>query len=494
MTARAIQLDYGEFDSRFLGVNLKFHASHPSTWELFDEIGTDKRDPKKVMELGSAALKESPERAFEVFSVGTVLTHEMRHFHDFLLSPYGNALFRLRLTMMLNGFQVIFPILRSSNSIPVPFPVWISKNDVEKKQLVDMWSELRKTQCSILDVTPDEDTLIKQVGKTHSTIKDFLVNPQAVSGSASFQPYHLWEASAFNTQFQNVFSVFGHEHAQAFGDFILNHPSAEPYSIVFRLLYNLWYEARVPFEAEVMNAIVTWCLLGDFLNDGWDACPTVRFARLFGLLRNEGPPRKRDVAELFQEWTERFSYTPISTALSRNEASTRRFIEHLETNAERYPDFMESFVTSALHAVKTLHRVNGYLATTFLRYPKVYVNPYDYVQNQEIWPAAPAISTFVGGGILITKDEMDSLNRKGMTVHRAKSYSKDPSQVIALKVLFPNTIGGVDLINTELALEVYSLLTMTDFFFSEFNRVDPEFDWVRSLLEENNVTALEIFV
>jgi hypothetical protein len=493
VTAYGIQPDYGEFDTRFLGVNLRFHASHPSTWLLFDEISTEKHDPKRVMEMGSAALKESPERAFEIFSVGTVLTHEMRHFHDFLLSPYGNALFRLRLTIMLNGFQAILPVLQNRKTIPVPVPAWLSKSDHEKELLARMWAGLYKNlQPEPLDLSDDEELLITQTAKTYSRIKDFLINPQTVSGSVSFQPYHLLEASAFITQAQNVFSVFGLEHAQAFVDFIVNNPSAAPYSTVFRLLYNLWDDAGLPSDTETMNAIITWCLLGDFLTEGWDACPTVRFVRLYELLRSKDPPLRQDVTGLFDEWTRRLSCSPIKTAFERNEATTARFINHLEQNGGQYPAFMGGFVATALRALKSLSQANAYMSALLLQDPVSYVNPYAYVQNDAAWPAAPAVATFVGGGILMNREKMESLNEKGIIIQNAKARGAD--EVVVLKAVFPKKVGGVDIIDTSVSLETADLLTLSDFFFSEFRRGDPEFDWVRFMLRQDGVTPLEILM
>jgi len=487
----AIQLDYGEFDARFLGVNVRFHAAHPSTWTLFDEIGTEKRDPQKVFEAGRAALKESPERAFEVFSVGTVLTHEVRHFHDFILSPYGNALFRLRLTILLNGFQALLPLLGGRKTIPVPLPAWLAKGDAEKARLAEQWAGLMGGQTvEPFDLSDDEARLIDQTRDTYSRIKDFLFNPRTVSGSVSFQPYHLWEASAFITQVQNVYSVFGTEAVEAFTNFILNHPAAQPYSIVFRLLYELWQEAGVAFDAEVGSAVAAWCLLGDFVNDGWAACPTVRFARLYELLRKEGPPPRGDVGELFRAWTERLSYSPVETAIERNNASTQRFIDHLEQNAGNYPDFMAHHVSHLLWALKSLARANAHASRLFLSNPKGYVNPYDYVQNYEAWPSAPAVATFVGGGILIPKQRMEALQEQGIIIHNGKTYGED--QVIVFKVLFPKNVGGVHLIDAELALGLSDLLTMSDFFFSEYYRADDEFDLVRVSLREAGLTALEI--
>jgi hypothetical protein len=91
----------------------------------------------------------------------------------------------------------------------------------------------------------------------------------------------------------------------------------------------------------------------------------------------------------------------------------------------------------------------------------------------------------------MNRKKMESLNEKGI-IQNAKTRGAD--EVVVLKAVFPKKVGGVDIIDTSVSLETADLLTLSDFFFSEFRRGDPKFDWVRFMLRQDGVTPLEILM
>lgn len=65
----------------------------------------------------------------------TTYWHECRHFHDHLLSPYLNYLYRMRLLGVLHATQFVNGWNNQNyfNTIPVPLTKWIKKRKKRKK-------------------------------------------------------------------------------------------------------------------------------------------------------------------------------------------------------------------------------------------------------------------------------------------------------------------------------------------------------------------------
>src|SRR5687768_6984442 len=118
MSTPEIQADYGGFDPKFLGVTVRFEGSRPWNWHTFMMVHSS--EPDKVLAEANAALAKGTAEAFDHVSVGTVLNHELRHFHDFLLSPIGNRIFRLRLMALINGVFALAISTDQEAYLPVP--------------------------------------------------------------------------------------------------------------------------------------------------------------------------------------------------------------------------------------------------------------------------------------------------------------------------------------------------------------------------------------
>lgn len=82
----AIQLDFGGFDPSFVGVTIRF--GNERIWRIYQAFRASP-DPLPVSSLPR-------DERFEALSAISVLSHEVRHFHDFLLTPYSARVFNLQ--------------------------------------------------------------------------------------------------------------------------------------------------------------------------------------------------------------------------------------------------------------------------------------------------------------------------------------------------------------------------------------------------------------
>jgi hypothetical protein len=484
----AIQPDYGGFDPRFLGVMIRFQAPSFATWDLFQRIHAGDPNPAEIVRLGNAALQEPPDRAFQVFAASTVLVHELRHFHDFLLSPYGNTLFRLRLTTVLNGLRAIGPLLGRRGTVPVPLTTWIEKSPQEQNVLASLWAALLRPRAFRAPrLGPASLQLLRACRATYQSIQNLLVNPDTQFSPEPFQPAHLFEASAALVQEQNVYTMFGAPHRELFSDVLMGDSRIGAYSLVLRTLYPLWNQAGRLADSELVGAIVTWSILGDFLNDGLAASPSVRFARLLHLLRSEGrPPKRKPVDRLFEDWNRRLGYTPWPASLERNLASSNKMLMEIQGHRRDSAE-VTAAVDELLPALEGLVAASRHMAAAFGDNMRAYVNPYRYLENLRLWAAAPIMLNFEGGGPV-----KETLFPEDMHVRKAKEIEPGSGKYVVYSAVLRNQTDGERFIAPQAAAEVADRIMFADFFLSGFRRDDPDFDLVREAVHGDGTVTLEI--
>src|ERR1043166_2489717 len=92
-----MQRDFGGFDPSFVGVTLRFE--NEDAWRRYQAQNASPT-PLSVKGL-------PPESRFEALSLASVVSHEVRHFHDFLISPYSARVFSLRLKALINELSTL---------------------------------------------------------------------------------------------------------------------------------------------------------------------------------------------------------------------------------------------------------------------------------------------------------------------------------------------------------------------------------------------------
>ncbi len=118
---------YGEFDDRFPGISLT--ATSPQRWRNLIRYAVGPEIP---------SFEDNGDQFSELSSCLGVIAHETRHFHDFLISPFGSHAMRSRLVLALNVPQVSILLTRigsleSADFLPVPLTTWALWKDEERR-------------------------------------------------------------------------------------------------------------------------------------------------------------------------------------------------------------------------------------------------------------------------------------------------------------------------------------------------------------------------
>jgi hypothetical protein len=480
MSSYIVQDDYGGFDTRFIGITLRMW---PKTWEILDNFMSPDRDPKEVLSIGNEALDRGTEQAFETFSIGTVLTHELRHFHDFMLSPFGNRILRLRVLAAINGSQIIGRILNKEREIPVPLTKWKRLSNTEQTRLTTEWEELLGRSVNFR-FTPD-DTNFSEVEKAYNRIKDLVIGHQN-STPMPYSPAHIFEASAIAVQIVNVFNVFGIAHADLFSNYLLSNAALQQYTFAVRVWQGLSNISGTNFDINLLSAAVVWSILGNYEIDGWNACPTYRFARLFSMLRNEGlPTNDPSVPYLFDYWSQRLRTCPIAKAINDTTARNEKLIERLRALPSEYQDISVG-TGPVISAFEYYCQARQLLISHFIESPEAYVLPHLYSDLIYKLPAAPIRLDFPHHFLVGPKDILDTQYNVRMA-----QQMKNGKWAVRRALLKAGT-AGIEVIPIDVAADANDFLTMVDFVFSEFRRDDPDFDLSRQGFTDDGIVPLEI--
>ncbi len=112
---------FGTFEPRFYGVSVLLES--PLAYQAF--AATTAAIPRKT-----SIPTLSP---FEDICLATALDHEVRHFHDSLVSPFANRILMLRMMAAFNGLKALNRGQRlGANCIPVPLIKWVATNEDQR--------------------------------------------------------------------------------------------------------------------------------------------------------------------------------------------------------------------------------------------------------------------------------------------------------------------------------------------------------------------------
>ena len=489
------QSEFGSFDPRFLGATIRFENLR--TWNIYQEWSA--RSDGRVSLDGL-----SPDERFECLSVVSVAAHEIRHFHDFLLSPASAHVFRLRVKALLNAFQVLGHLAnREGNFVPVPMALWCQWSDVKRKTVI---AQLKNSQDGVpwhpVLAPPRQDTsqsehpeelsaekdplvpLILETARNLERIREFMENTSLTSPEATFRPAQVYELSALLVQAQEIWNVYGGAEVTEF----LNYVTAgrNIYADVLRLTAGLWHKRGELFDTDGAAAVATWSLLGSYEVDGWSACPSERYARLWGMLRQDSLPTelihldRDDIFTLFDQWSARTGLSKVADGLAYGTRLLDRLAEDV-AEIVRAGDGLWSgeLGETLLRVVEGVVAAKKAVTASFLADPASYIRPHIYLKSLTSRPTAVLRVVFDGCG-LATSD--DAIEKEGWDVRFAHRTLDEKPVVVSYtqKLGFSN----IDLFAENDVMELFAMFQMSEVLFERTVSPDPDLPRVRHALSQ----------
>ncbi|MFD5564439.1 hypothetical protein [Kitasatospora griseola] len=383
-----LRIYVGRFDPRFPGVLIR--AGNVS--DLLSFRHHDRSVPAQTQALGGLG----GDAIVSDLSRQTVLDHELRHFRDSLLFPFGAATTRSRIHASYNGFQVAMSVKRSradANVLPVPLQRWLRMPTHEREAFLAAEAafageELRAPPLPVIpsddlsDLSPgllsvDEDEVLlagcRMALVDYARIERLWRSPHAVGEEAVFPAVAAWEAAALTCQLAAIERYAGDPLMQRFIGWV-NDGGPQVYQrgmyAANRVLEQLEWAPTMRNHL----ALITWAQMGAYEKDG-NSSPASRLTTLF------------DVAAAGARWSPDSAFADLvaqwdaltgTDSFAAMRAATTRFRAFCQ-QAETFQPLPAELFTS-------LAKAREQMLVAFLADPDGYVDPVAYLEGESRYP------------------------------------------------------------------------------------------------------------
>jgi hypothetical protein len=498
-----IQLDYGGFDPTFLGITIRFGTL--SAWEAFDTFANT-AEPVSFSDL--------PENMrFEALATVSVVSHEARHFHDFMLSPYSARIFRLRIQSLINLLGLLPHLLnKDSNCLFVPLSKWSVLSPEARARYVgglppkSDGQQWKAVPIPVLKPADDQEVpsgsrlvswqespekLLQAAILLQNRIADLTYNPKTVVHGKSLQPWQLFELSGLVVQLEDLYHTYGPAETEFF---LRRLAGAEknPYGGMLALAFVLADKFRRPFDARLTSAMAFWSFMGSYEKDGWNACPTERFVRLWDLISRDGfPAYTSDLMLLLNNWSSRLQLSTVEEGLVETETLISAFAGKV---AEVFSNYKSTFTSKEfgkliVQIVQGVQKSNQHMVKIFRDDPWGYVAADQYLAKIPQF-INPLLRICFDTSFLHSPLTVDELSHKGYLVQWAREKDQGTDLFSFIR---PFVVSPFVFFDSRDVDELQQYFGLVDFLFAERARARIDIQRPgRAFFSDSHISPIEI--
>jgi hypothetical protein len=419
-----LQRDYGGFDSAFFGVTLSLKGE--KDWALYQKLRVGESFPIEGL--------LSEDELFHVLQLATVASHEIRHFHDSLISPFGARAFRARVSVALNSLQLLDQIIKSgANCVPFPMSQWCGLNDKQRNSQKkgwgsppagSTWREMPIPQISRREVReldakapvsmmegPRATKRLIRGGLWYKDKLEALASDSVLLDGKPIQSWEIFELSALLVQMADIDDFEngrGFRWSERFAEYIMK-TEASRYGDILRLAGSLWRERDEHFDLYRTSLMASWSILGAYSPDNPRESPANRFACLFRYLKEHGfSAGIEDANSLFNLWSSALKLSTPDDGLKH----TSDLFKNLDMNLAlaigldiKWKHLFEEFKS----VVGGLSAASSHLRKLMATNVSVYVDPDRYLNEHKQFPNI-IIRTIIDEYIKFSKDQVENID------------------------------------------------------------------------------------
>lgn len=492
---------FGEFDPRFLGISLA--VTTRKRWDLLSKYAFG---PETLSKSKAARLHDDD--FLEHVSCLTVLAHEIRHFHDYVLSIHGSRMTQARCALAFNVIMLLAGLYSDAragaNLLPAPLSLWCRMSQEERDSYLDEQNAVVASSGRQFiaprmpflsaggDLIPQPaggqapaervSLAVQACSQAQRRLYDLEALPEGVQPRGGFGPTHLWEASAVLVQCQEILKATGESALNRFISALMAAPGNR-YGVAIRWIYTLFENSDIEADTQTMLSFVLWCLLGDPYNNGKYASPLVRYAELGAILVKKGRAAlASSVTETFELWDRLTGNESTLAALGESASRDELFREFLAQKVQEtgMADEDSSFA-DLLELFSQFGRARRHLIDQVLAVPEKYSSPGSYLDSLPDLSAPPVKLVMERQSAAFRvpgKFEDDSWH-----LYAGREVMKTGEKV-GLIVGPPVTMPGSVHITRDAAFAAYTQFILSDILFGPDVVDVPQSDW------ENTENAL----
>ena len=382
----------GRFDPRFLGVAIR--ATSASDIHSFRHHERSPHAPVNVLaELGDDAVISDLSRQ-------TILDHEVRHFRDSLLFPFGAVSTRLRIHASYNGFRAAMQVKQlrgDANVLPVPLEQWLQMSVAERAAFLATESafagetlrppalpvipsddDLKEFAAGALSQDTDAETLLvacRLALADYRTIESIWRSPHNKREELVSPAVDAWEAAGLICQLAAIERYAGEPLMKRFLSWVERH-GPRSYRRGLEMLAGCLEALRWKPTMRNYLALVTWAQMGAYETEMSDSSPDHRLSTLVSAAER-GSRWSEDSA--FAELIESWDGIAGAASFGALRAATTRFGDFCRGAKEMTRLLPSELFTSLADARERM-------LAAFCADPDIYVNPVAYLTEENRYP------------------------------------------------------------------------------------------------------------
>ncbi|TCW83920.1 hypothetical protein C5O80_12465 [Burkholderia sp. SRS-46] len=481
-------IPFGAFNPRFYGVSL--HLSDRDRLNLqgrYVDVSDDLVD----------WAERNAEPSLNDVSVLSAIDHEVRHFHDFLVSPFGTVTMASRMQASINGFHVLKTLSECPGRfVPVPLVRWIEWDDSARQRWLDSTGSFFgiRSADDIVELAhvPDvarapfpRDLAYRADASSNQRflIAAALIAAQAYStmevrrkhrsslGDISASADDIFEATAHLVQVQAAWSGQGEAAANALLDYIMTSPAK--FLAPLQALLKVMRVSTGQIDVARATALCTWMLLGQGERSMAEGHPGHRYFQV--LVLAAATPVDKAFSEPMPAGMlfDRLDKLTQSASWRANIASASESADEKLALYEELARSLQGGYFDALFAVvRAWHHDQAFARRMFLDDPATLANPDHNLHSLE-YPL-PFIETRMGSMMHQRRDALDLDDQRVITI------DEEGKQVLAY-ISSPGREHTT--LDVDDALAARLVTHMTDFMFVDEPVDDLYEHWCRRLIE-----------
>lgn len=411
----SLPFNFGEYSPRTLGVTINLPVELGGRLkEILPYLLADTAEEHLQGLTTLVQQAANDDERFVVLGYASAFYHELRHFHDYLLSPVGS----LDATDFIMAAANLLPaqiVLRSEEAIVIPLQAWEALSD-------RIYAIFNRHGNGTLRRHPPELSR----GYTDAVDKRFkaLEARQNLSADLPDGPLttaHIVEASALNVQAAYLLLNYGAAAWPLFRDGLKRADRTGDYTRVSRLWDRsfAWRPPGANLSYGVLNAIL-FCSLCGFPDEEYPDLqddPPHRLVSILEYLENRREvPTDASIIQILDDWAKQANKLSFQDALTIALHGHRQYLAGLFAEMSSLEQTLGVPIYSGTRELFTaMADAREHMVKEFLREPLTYLDPVLYLRNRDRFVACPLY--------LSTTSALFDRDGELMTLMRAKGWT-----------------------------------------------------------------------